>query len=175
MFSSVRLEVVHVNKQKKTREQKNIWHFERDRLCFSGEKDSVCCLFPSLSLSVFERASCAVCVLCLVTQSCLTLCDPIDCSPAASFVHGLLQARTLEWVAFPFSRGSSQLRDWTQVSCIAGGFFTIWATREAQIKKQLGLSRGDIIPDLESSLTWSMEMYFKHWSWMFNVLTASPN
>ena len=47
-------------------------------------------------------------------------------------VHGLLQARTLEWVVFPFSRGSSQPRAQTQVFCIAGGFFTSWATREAQ-------------------------------------------
>ena len=45
---------------------------------------------------------------------------------------GILQARILEWVAMPSSRGSSQPRDWTQVSCIAGGFFTIWASREAQ-------------------------------------------
>ena len=45
--------------------------------------------------------------------------------------HGILQARILEWVAFPFSRGSSQPRDWTQVSCITGRFFTSWATREA--------------------------------------------
>ena len=47
-------------------------------------------------------------------------------------VHGILQARILEWVAFPFSRGPSQPRDQTQVSCTAGGFFTSWATREAQ-------------------------------------------
>ena len=47
-------------------------------------------------------------------------------------VHGILQARILEWVAFPFSRESSQPRDQTQVSHIAGGFFTSWATREAQ-------------------------------------------
>ena len=47
-------------------------------------------------------------------------------------VHGILQARILEWVAFPFSRGSFQTRDWTQVSHIASGFFTSWATREAQ-------------------------------------------
>ena len=47
-------------------------------------------------------------------------------------VHGILQARILEWVAFPFSRGSSQPRDWTQVSRIAGGFFTSWATKGAQ-------------------------------------------
>ena len=65
-------------------------------------------------------------------QLCLTLCDPIDSSPPGSAVPGILQARTLEWVAFPFSRGSSQPRDWTQVSHIADGFFTSWATREAQ-------------------------------------------
>ena len=58
----------------------------------------------------------------------LNLCDPLDYT-----VHGILQARILEWVAFPFSRGSSQPRDWTQVSHIAGGFFTSWATREALI------------------------------------------
>ena len=54
-----------------------------------------------------------------VAQSCLTLCDPMDYT-----VPGILQARILEWVAFPFSRGSSQPRDQTQVSCIAGRFFT---------------------------------------------------
>ena len=48
-------------------------------------------------------------------------------------IHRILQARILEWVAVPFSRGSSQPRDWTQVSHIAGGFFTSWATREAQL------------------------------------------
>ena len=60
----------------------------------------------------------------VVTQSCLTLCDPMDYSPPGSSVHGILQARTLEWVAILFSRGSSQPKDQTQVSCIAGGFFT---------------------------------------------------
>ena len=55
-----------------------------------------------------------------VAQSCLTLCDPMDYT-----VHGILQARILERVAFPFSRGSSRPRDQTQVSHIAGGFFTI--------------------------------------------------
>ena len=59
-------------------------------------------------------------------QSCLTLWDPLD-----YLVRGILQARILEWVAFPFSRGSSQPRDRTQVFCIAGGFFNSWATREA--------------------------------------------
>ena len=60
-----------------------------------------------------------------VTQ-CLTLHDPMDYK-----IHGILQARILEWIAVPFSKGSSQPRDRTQVSCIAGGFFTTWATREA--------------------------------------------
>ena len=63
-------------------------------------------------------------------QSCLTLCDPMDCSPPGSSVHGILQARTEEWVAISFSRGSSWPRDQTWVSCVAGKFFTVWATRE---------------------------------------------
>ena len=58
----------------------------------------------------------------------LTFCDPMD-----STVHRILQARILEWVAVPFSRGSSQPRDQTQVSHIAGRFFTSWATREMQL------------------------------------------
>ena len=58
-------------------------------------------------------------------QSCPTLCDPMDYK-----VHGILQARILEWVAYLFSNGSSQPRNWTGVSCIAGRFFTNWAIRE---------------------------------------------
>ena len=61
----------------------------------------------------------------LVTQSCPTLCDPMDCSSPGSFVCGILQARILEWVAISFSRGSSEPRDQTQVSCIVGEFLTI--------------------------------------------------
>ena len=61
-------------------------------------------------------------------QSCLTLCNPMDCSPLGSSLHGILQARILEWVAIPFSRGSSQPRDLTCVSRITGRFFTVWAT-----------------------------------------------
>ena len=59
----------------------------------------------------------------------MTLCNPLDCRPPGSSIHGILQARILELVAIAFSRGSSQCRDWTQVSCIAGRFFIIWATR----------------------------------------------
>ena len=60
----------------------------------------------------------------LVAQSFPTLCDPTDCSPPVSSVHGILQARTLEWITIPFSRGSSWPRDQTQVSCIADKLFT---------------------------------------------------
>ena len=59
-----------------------------------------------------------------VAQWCLTLCHTMDCSPPDSSVHGILQARILEWVAMPSFRGSSQSRDWNQVSHIASGFFT---------------------------------------------------
>ena len=63
----------------------------------------------------------------LVAQSCPTLCDPMNCSPPAFSVHEILQARILEWVAIPFSRGSYWPRDQTWVSCTAGKFLTIWA------------------------------------------------
>ena len=62
-----------------------------------------------------------------VAQLCRTLCDTMDYT-----AHGILQARILERLAFPFSRGSSQPRDQNQVSHIAGGFFISWATRETQ-------------------------------------------
>jgi len=62
-----------------------------------------------------------------VAQLCPILCDPVDYT-----VHGILQARILEWVAFPFSRESSQTRDWTQVSHIAARYFTSWTTRKVQ-------------------------------------------
>ena len=61
-------------------------------------------------------------------QSCPTLCDPMKYSPPDSSAHGILQARVLGWVAISYSRRSSQPRDQTRVSCIAGGFITVWAT-----------------------------------------------
>ena len=68
-------------------------------------------------------------VLFLVAQSCLTLWDPMDCQAPLSM--SIPQARILEWVATPSSRGLSQPRGWTQVSCIAVRFFIIWATRKS--------------------------------------------
>ena len=65
-----------------------------------------------------------------IAQSCLTLCDCMDCSPPGSSVHGVFQARVLEWAAISFSRGSSPPRDWTLVSHIVDRHFTVWATRE---------------------------------------------
>ena len=68
-----------------------------------------------------------------VAQSCPTLCNPMDCSPPGSTVRGILQARVLEWVAIPFSRGSSETRDWTRGSCTIGRFLTVWAPRGAHL------------------------------------------
>ena len=69
-------------------------------------------------------------VVALVSQSCLTLCDPVDCIPPGSSVNGILWTRILEWVAIAFSRGSSWPRDRTQASCIADRRLTFWATRK---------------------------------------------
>ena len=67
-----------------------------------------------------------------ITQSFLTLCNPMDYSPPGFSFHGIFPARILEWVAVSFSRASSWPRDWTRVSFIARRFFIIWAAREAQ-------------------------------------------
>ena len=66
-----------------------------------------------------------------VAQSCPNLCDPMDCSLPGSSIHGIFQARVLEWAAISFSRGSSWPRDRSRISQIAGRHFTIWTTGEA--------------------------------------------
>ena len=68
---------------------------------------------------------------------CPTLCDPMDCSPPGSSIHGILQARVLEWIAISFSRGSSLPRDWTRVFLIAGRCFTICWGRSSKIRIQM--------------------------------------
>ena len=90
----------------------------------------------------------------LVAQSCLTFCNPMVCSLAGSSVFGILQARILEWVAVPFSRGSSWPKDWTWVSCIAGGFFTVWVTKEPQSTMSGVLLRGNSIWKHRHSVMW---------------------
>ena len=82
-----------------------------------------------------------------VAQSCPTLCDPMDCSLSGSSIHGIFQARVLEWIAISFSRGSSWPRNRTQVSRIAGRRFTFWATREALIIR-LVPEKNDLLSDL---------------------------
>ena len=89
---------------------------------------------------IFFQAASHACMHAKSLQSCPTLCGPMDYSLPGSSVHRILQARILEWVAILFSRGSSRLRDWTQVSCIAGRFFTIGATIEAP-KQPWGLAK----------------------------------
>ena len=107
-------------------------------------------LFHTSSVNVNElaiqRADITSQILCLsphfksgseVAQSCPTLCDPIDCSLPGSSVHGIFQTIVLEWIAISFSRGSSQPRARTRVSCIVDRRFTVWATREVNLTSKL--------------------------------------
>ena len=82
----------------------------------------------------YKRGNLDTSMYLLVSQSCPALWHPMDYSPPGFSVHGIYQARILEWVAISFSRGSSQPRDQTRVSCIASQFFTIWATSEVMYK-----------------------------------------
>ena len=95
-----------------------VWDLQMNRFDVGGHP----CHAPNLG----EHVQYFIIGKVLVTQSYLTLCDPMDCSPPCSSVPGILQARILEWVVIPFSR------DRTQVSHIAGRYFTLWATWEAQ-------------------------------------------
>ena len=96
----------------------------------------IVCLWSKIWGSVcWKHECCSYNILSEVTRLCPILCDPLDYSLPYSSVLGTLQARILEWVDVPFSRGSSQSRDRTQVSHIAGGFFTIWATYIATKKE----------------------------------------
>ena len=93
-----------------------------------------------------EKNKHCVCVCAKSLQSCLTFCDPMDSSPPGSSVHEILQARLLEWVAMPFSRGSSRPRDRTHVSCgscLAGGFFTAEPLGKAENKRVLSKLSGN--------------------------------
>ena len=74
-------------------------------------------------MEVLKYICVSVCVV--VTQSCPNLCDPMDCSPPGSSVHGICQARILKWISIPFAKESSQRRDWSRVSCIAGWFLLL--------------------------------------------------
>ena len=105
-------------------------------------KKKIKILFPSLaywevwdsmtSPVAMSVPSITVSKLVLVAHSYPTLCDLMDCSPPGFSAREIFQARILEWVAISFSRGSSQPRDRTWVSCTAGRFFTDWAAKEAE-------------------------------------------
>ena len=111
-----------------------------------------------------------------VAQSCPTLCNTMDYR-----VHGILQARILEWLAFPFSRGSSQPRDWTQVSRFAGGFFTNWpnCVYKSTIRKEVfqnTILQGWLLLDyaknespMNLKLMLILKMYWSGVSWWFNI------
>ena len=106
---------------------------------------------------------------CMHIQSCPTLCNPMDGSLPGFSVHGIFQARILEWVAIIFSRGSSRLRDWTHVSCIGRRILYHWATEEvAVIKGMLRVwGRGVIEDDMHDWI--GMERSFLHlWRGYFN-------
>ena len=121
-------------------------------------------LFPKglATVWIWNQASDCICTnlapacMGLVTQSRLTLCDPLDCNLPSSSVHGIFQARILEWVAIPFSRGSSWPRDQTRiscVSCIAGGFLTLWATGEALCQWYIPFKRIILLPPIDCQLS----------------------
>ena len=88
--------------------------------------------------NIFNLGVCVCVYVCTHTRaksfSHVRLCDRIDCSRQGPLSMGILQAKILKWVAMPYSRGSSQPRDQTQVYYTVGGFFTIWATKEAVCK-----------------------------------------
>ena len=101
----------------------------------------------------------------LVAQLCPTLCDPMTCNPPGSSVHGVFQVRILEWVAVPFSRWSSRPRDQTWVSCIAGRFFTVWASRGAH---KWATTISPYPQPCSNSTVWcqmrrATPLIFKHW------------
>ena len=100
---------------------------------------------------------------CQVTSLVPDSCNAMDCNLPGSSVHGILQARILECIVFPFSRGSSQPRDQTQVSRIAGGFFTSWATREAQIYNAVSwMEREEHRENMQMQMFLNGQLVFNH-------------
>ena len=109
-----------------------------------------------------------------VTQSCPTVCDPVDCSLPGSSVHGILQARILEWVAISFSRGSSRPRDQTQVFCIAGRRFrACWDLRD-HLSQYLVLQQRKLMSE---ALRWFGHLlhYLKRQNCSFNAARKCLN
>ena len=114
-----------------------------------------------LPSALVQHISCMLCVI--VAQLCLILCDPMDCSLLGSSVHGILQARVLEWIDISFSRGSSRTKDRNQLSYIAVRLFTIWATREAPCT----------LLTLFSTFGWYVPVFLSKFIWMFSLTCLS--
>ena len=113
----------------------SLWNQRAEKLSPAVQERTSC---SPLATPSVHREGTSMCVL--VTQSYPTLCDPNSLSPPGSSVYGILQARTLQWIAIPFSRGISQSRGRILVSCIAGRFFTILATSAAMQTNTPGLA-----------------------------------
>ena len=111
-----------------------------------------------------------VCIVgCLVAQSCLTLCEPMDCSPPGSSVHGILQAKKLEYSAMPSFREYSQPKDWTEVSRIAGGFFPIWATRAKFVCRLIHVKKWQM-----KGFQLGMRRWELHERWYLTLIDMGP-
>ena len=111
-----------------------------------------------------------MCVCVSVTLSCLTLCDPINCSPPGFSVHGILQARILEWIAMASSRGSSQPRDWAWVSSIVGRLFYHLSHRaHVGTTEYLLMVSGEFVISsflscCNKNLKWWMDQHYSPWT-----------
>ena len=116
---------------------------------------------------VFLQRALCVCVCVLVAQICPTLWNPIDCSLPGSSVHEILQARILDWIVIPSSRWSSQPRDWTWASCIAGRSITVWAPGKPQKGHALSFSAKSSVFTVTGALGLSR-------SWVVICKLASP-
>ena len=106
------------------------WWLQRLPPCLKAVGPHPCCIFTQPSVSLRHLLLCLL-LPCLVALSCPTLCDPTDCSPPGSSVHGIFQARILEWVAISSSREYSWPSDQTPISCIGRWILYHWATWEA--------------------------------------------
>ena len=130
--------------------------------CLSG--------LPWIDKLQFARATPWSHLISEVAQSCLTVCDPIDCSLPGSSVHGIFHAIVLEWIAISFSSGSSRPRDQTRVSHIVDRRFTVWATREVQAQYSLLLPLRDLlIKKSHGSKTEGKRRGWQRMRWLYGI------
>ena len=105
----------------------------------------------------------------LVSQSCLTPCELMDCSQPGSSVHEIFQSRILKWVAIPFSRGLSQLRNRSRISRIAGLFFTVRATMEAYVTNKMNPVEFALSISARCDLQYSQKWQLSNWQEVINI------